>query len=165
MSRIPFDPGRQYLEDAIFSMRKLKQQGEDALAQVTDEQLGVAPDPESNSLAVLIQHLSGNMISRWTDFLTSDGEKPDRDRDAEFEPPARPGRASLMKRWDEGWDRAFRALEPLGPEDLGRIVLIRREEHTVLLAIQRQLTHYAYHVGQIVYLAKHLRGPEWKTLS
>lgn len=134
------------------------------MAQVQDEQLQVALDPESNSIAVIVKHLAGNMRSRWMDFLTADGEKPDRIRDSEFEsPPAT--RAELMQLWDWGWDFVFRALEPLTDADLARTVRIRTEPYTVHEAIQRQIAHYAYHVGQIVFLAKHFRSAGWKSLS
>ena len=134
------------------------------MAQVQDEQLQVALDPESNSIAVIVKHLAGNMRSRWMDFLTTDGEKPDRNRDSEFEsPPAT--RAELMQMWEWGWGFIFRALEPLTDADLARTVRIRTEPYTVHEAIQRQIAHYAYHVGQIVFLAKHFRSAGWKSLS
>src|SRR5439155_25596135 len=138
---------------------------EGAIAQVSDDQLFHQLDPEANSIAIVMKHISGNPLSRFTDFRTTDAEKPDRDRDTEFEMPARPSREELMRMWEEGWQRVFGALDPLHPEDLSRTVAIRGEPHTVLQAINRQVAHYAYHVGQIVLLAKHLRGPAWKTLS
>lgn len=134
------------------------------MAQIQDEQLQVALDPESNSIAVIVKHMAGNMRSRWMDFLTSDGEKPDRNRDSEFEsPPAT--RAELMRLWEWGWEFVFRALEPLTDTDLARIVRIRTEPYSVHEAIQRQIAHYAYHVGQIVFLAKHFQSTQWKSLS
>ena len=137
---------------------------ERAIAQVTDEQLTRTLDPESNSIALIVKHLAGNMRSRWTDFLTTDGEKPDRDRDSEFEiPPS--NRAELMRIWEDGWQRVFAALEPLSDADLSRTVTIRGEPHAVIQAIHRQLAHYASHIGQIVLLAKHLQSDRWQTLS
>lgn len=146
-------------------MRGYKRLGEGAMAQLKDEELFIALDPESNSVAVLIKHLAGNMRSRFTDFLTTDGEKPDRHRDQEFEVTAATTRADVMKWWEDGWERVFAATEALKPEDVLRTVTIRGESHTVLQAINRQLAHYAQHIGQIVFLAKHLRSSEWKTLS
>jgi len=157
--------GQHYLEDAISMFRKMKQQAERALAQVSDEQFFAQLDAESNSLALIVKHIAGNARSRWTDFLTSDGEKPDRCRDSEFESEPGDTRASLMERWERGWQYLFDALQPLGAEDLMRTVRIRNEEHTVVQAINRQLAHYAAHVGQIVLLAKHYAGPRWQTLS
>jgi hypothetical protein len=153
-----------YLEDAMNVFRLYKRQAEAALGQVPDERLGWAPDAESNSCATIVKHMAGNMRSRWTDFLTSDGEKPDRARDTEFEaPPAT--RAELMALWDDGWRRVFEALEPLTDADLARIVTIRGEPHSVMQAVNRQVAHYAAHIGQIVFLAKHIRSTEWKSLS
>lgn len=142
-----------------------KKLAEKALAQVSDEEFFRRLDPESNSLALVVKHLAGNMRSRWTDFRTSDGEKPDRRRDTEFELGAGDTRAALMERWERGWRCVFEAVEALRGEDLLLTVAIRGEPHTVLKAINRQLTHYAHHIGQIVFLAKHLAGPRWKTLS
>ncbi|MBI4877079.1 MAG: DUF1572 family protein [Acidobacteria bacterium] len=153
-----------YLEDALWLFRYYKEQAEGAMAQTTDEQLYAALDAEMNSIAVLVKHLAGNMRSRWTDFLTADGEKPDRNRDGEFlEPP--PGRAALMKLWEEGWGRVFAALEPLTEADLGRTVFIRGEPYSAMQAIQRQVAHYACHCGQIVLLAKHFQSDRWRSLS
>lgn len=153
-----------YLEDSLILFRSYKTMAERAMAQVSDEQLTLALDGEMNSIAVLVKHMAGNMRSRWTDFLTTDGEKPDRQRDGEFEaPPAT--RAELMGMWEEGWNCVFRALEPLSDEDLARRVIIRGETHSVMQAINRQVAHYASHVGQIIMLAKHLRGPAWQSLS
>ena len=158
-------PASLYLTDVVDQFRKLKALADGALAQVRDEDLLTALDPESNSLAVLIQHMAGNLRSRWTDFLSSDGEKPDRDRDSEFEVAGDASRAGLMDRWEEGWRCLFQALVALDEEDLAMTVLIRAEPHSVIKAINRQLTHYGYHVGQIVFLAKHFAADGWKTLS
>jgi hypothetical protein len=134
------------------------------MAQVTDEQLFEALDPESNSIAIIVKHMAGNMRSRWTDFLTSDGEKPDRDRDSEFV-DAPSTRDELMKLWEAGWYCVFTALEPLSDEDLGRSITIRGQAHSVMQAIHRQVAHYAGHVGQIVLLAKHFQKGQWRSLS
>jgi Protein of unknown function (DUF1572) len=153
-----------HLEDSLSLFRYYKKLAERAMEQVTDEQLVFVLDPEMNSIALIVKHLAGNMRSRWMDFLTSDGEKPDRDRDGEFgEPPAT--REALMKAWESGWAWLFSALEPLSDADLGRTVTIRGEAHSVTQAINRQLAHYAYHVGQIVFLAKHFQHARWKSLS
>ncbi len=153
-----------HLEDSIALFRFYKKMGEGAMEQVTDEQLFATLDEEMNSIAIIVKHMAGNMRSRWTDFLTSDGEKPDRNRDTEFmEPPAT--REELLKRWNEGWDRLFRALTPLSDSDLERSVTIRGEPHSVMQAINRQIAHYAYHCGQIVFLAKHFKASDWKSLS
>ena len=153
-----------YLADALLQFRKYKTMADGAIAQVPEEKWFLRLDPESNSVALVMKHLAGNMRSRWTDFLTSDGEKPDRERDGEFE-EERDTPATIRARWEDGWSRLFAAIEPLKAADLARTVAIRGEPHTVLQALQRQLTHYAYHVGQIVFLAKHLAGPEWRSLS
>ncbi len=153
-----------YIEDALNMLRQFKQMAETAMGQVSDSQLFEAIDEESNSIAIIVKHMAGNMRSRWTDFLTTDGEKADRNRDSEFESPAR-SRAELMDVWNGGWKLVFQAIEPLQDSDLARTVTIRDEPHSVMQAIQRQLTHYAAHIGQIVFLAKHFRGREWKTLS
>jgi len=154
---------RHYLDDVLVQLRKLKDQADKAVAQIDDEQLFAVLDPEANSIAVLMKHIAGNMRSRWTDFLTTDGEKPDRDRDREFE--AEETRAATLARWNDGWDCTFRGLSALSPADLDRTVSIRGEAHSVVQAINRQLTHYAAHVGQIVLLAKHYAGVKWQTLS
>lgn len=152
------------LEDALSLFRYYQRLGERAIAQVADEQLTQVLDPEMNSIAQIVKHLAGNMRSRWTDFLTQDGEKPDRNRDSEFvEPPAT--RAEILAIWNEGWGYVYSALEPLADADLERPVLIRGERHSVMQAIHRQLAHYAYHCGQIVFLAKHLQSENWKSLS
>jgi Protein of unknown function (DUF1572). len=153
-----------YIEDSTALFRFYKKMGESAMEQVSDEQLFTTLDEEMNSIAIVVKHMAGNMRSRWTDFLTSDGEKPDRNRDIEFvAPPAT--RAELMNIWNEGWDRVFHALEPLSGADMERKVTIRGELHSVMQAINRQIAHYAYHCGQIVFLAKHFKAGEWKSLS
>ena len=154
-----------FLEDALAVFRKYKQLGEDAIAQLGDEEFFALIDAEANSVALLVKHLSGNMHSRWSNFLTADGEKPDRDRDREFVIEPETTREEVMHWWNDGWDYVFAAIEPLKPEDLKRTVLIRNEPHSVVKAINRQLTHYAYHVGQIVLLAKHFKSETWKSLS
>jgi hypothetical protein len=153
-----------YLEDSLSLFRYYKKLAEGAMAQVTDEQLFALLDPEANSIAIVVKHMAGNMRSRWTDFLTSDGEKPDRHRDTEFEdPPAT--REALMQFWQSGWDCLFGALEPLSEADAGRQVTIRGEAHSVMQAVNRQVAHYSYHVGQIVLLAKHFQHAQWRSLS
>ncbi|HTB09958.1 MAG TPA: DUF1572 domain-containing protein [Bryobacteraceae bacterium] len=153
-----------YIEDSLTLFRYYKKLAEGAMAQLTDEQLYSALDSEMNSIAVIVKHMAGNMRSRWTDFLTCDGEKPDRNRDTEFvEPPA--ARGDLMTLWEQGWRCLFHALEPLTDADLTRTVTIRGEAHSVMQAINRQVAHYSYHCGQIVFLAKHFRAADWKSLS
>ena len=153
-----------YLHEVVARLRSLKDLADRALTQVRDEDLSVALDSESNSLAALVLHLGGNFRSRWTDFLTTDGEKPDRDRDSEFEPGGI-SRQDLLARWEDGWGCLFATLASLTEEDLTRTVTIRAEPHSVIGAIERTLSHGAYHVGQIVFLAKHLAGGGWTTLS
>jgi len=153
-----------YLEDSVALFRYYKSLAERALAQAPDDRLHVALDAESNSISVIIQHMVGNMRSRWTDFLTTDGEKPDRHRDSEFEPRDL-SRAELMQLWESGWECLFAALTPLTAADLSRSVTIRGEEHSVMQAINRQMAHYAYHVGQLVFLAKHLSSEHWVALT
>ena len=154
-----------YLEEARRQFRGHKRLAEGAITQLKDEELFMTLDPESNSIAILIKHLAGNMRSRFTDFLTSDGEKPDRNRDQEFEITPATTRADVMRWWEDGWAHVFAAIEALKPEDVMRTVTIRGEAHSVLQAINRQIAHYAQHTGQIVFLAKHLRSSEWQTLS
>ena len=154
-----------YVPLVIREFKRLKTLADGAMDQLSDDGLFAVPKEGDNSAAVIIKHVSGNMRSRWQDFLTSDGEKPDRDRDAEFVITAEDSRQPLLHRWDEAWGIMFASLESLNPQDLQRKVVIRGEHLTVLQAINRQLTHYAYHVGQIVYVAKHLRGHDWKSLS
>jgi hypothetical protein len=156
-----------YMRDAIALFQYYKRLGERGIEQCPDEGLFATLDGESNSIAIIVKHMAGNMRSRWTDFLTTDGEKPDRNRDSEFEQPPR-SRAELMAMWEGGWKTLLEALEPLAEEDLARTVRIRTEPHSVMQAINRQIAHYAYHVGQIVFLAKHLtaRGAvSWSSLS
>ena len=154
-----------YLDDVRDQFRKLKKLAEGANAQVTDDQLTVTLDEEANSIAILMKHMAGNLRSRFTDFLTTDGEKPDRNRDGEFEIDTPPDRAAVMDDWERGWAVLFAALDALTPGDLLRDVYIRGERHSVIRALDRQMTHHAYHVGQIVLLAKHLNSSTWKTLS
>ena len=155
---------QNYLEDAVMSFRNYKNLAEKAMAQIGDDEFFAAIDEEANSVAVIVKHTAGNLVSRWTDFLTSDGEKPDRDRDTEFEMIG-DTRESLMEFWERGWQTLFDSIVPLTPADFARSVLIRSEPHTIAEALNRQMTHYAYHVGQIVFLAKHFRSSTWKTLS
>jgi hypothetical protein len=157
--------GRHALDDALVQFRKLKTYADRAVAQVGDEAFFTVLDPESNSIAIIMKHMAGNMRSRWTDFLTADGEKSDRDRDGEFLVGTGDSRTAILARWEDGWRRLFDAISALVPADLERIVRVRGEAHTVLEAINRQMTHYASHVGQIVFLAKHLAGSRWQTLS
>jgi hypothetical protein len=153
-----------YVEDSLELFRYYKKLAERAMDQVADEQLFAALDRETNSIAIVVKHIAGNMRSRWTDFLTTDGEKPDRDRDMEFvSPPAT--REALLAIWEDGWARVFQAVEPLSDSDLGRTVTIRGEAHSVMQAINRQVAHYALHVGQIVMLAKHFAQDKWQSLS
>ena len=156
---------KHYLEDSLASFRAYKKLAEKALDQVSDQELFVTIDAESNSIAVIMKHIAGNMLSRWTEFLTTDGEKPGRNRDMEFVVGPETTKTDLVTYWEKGWDSVFAALEPLEPQDFEKKVMIRGEEHTIVQAINRQLTHYAYHIGQIVFLAKHFRSAEWKSLS
>lgn len=153
-----------YLEDSLSLFRYYKDLAERAMTQLTDDELLENLDSESNSIAVIVKHMSGNMLSRWQDFLTTDGEKPGRDRDAEFEDPPST-REAVLAAWEAGWRCLFNALEPLSEADMQRVVTIRGEAHSVMQTINRQVAHYAYHCGQIVFLAKHLRSSEWKSLS
>ncbi len=160
------DSGARYLEEARRSLRGNKRLAEGALAQVSDEEFfRVLDDGESNSIAVLVKHIAGNARSRFADFLTTDGEKPWRHRDTEFEIAKDDTRARLMEFWEAGYRTVFDTIGSLQPEDLARTVTIRGEAHSVMQAIHRATAHYAYHIGQIVFLAKHWRGKEWKTLS
>ncbi len=156
---------KHYLDDALTTFRDYKTLAEKAFEQIDDEEFFLALDEEANSIGVIVKHMSGNMLSRWTDFLTSDGEKPTRNRDMEFVLSPETTRDDLLEQWERGWSCLFGAIEPLQPEDLAKRVLIRGEEHSVIEAINRQLTHYAYHTGQIVFLAKHFRSTLWKSLS
>ena len=158
-------PGQHYLDDALKTFRNYKKLAERALAQISDEDFFLTTDEESNSIAVNMKHMAGNMISRWTDFLTTDGEKPERNRDIEFVMLPGTTKDELLAYWEKGWQCTFDAIEPLTPDELMRTVTIRGQDHTVVQAINRQLAHYAYHVGQIVYLAKHFKSSEWQSLS
>jgi uncharacterized damage-inducible protein DinB len=161
---MPHEFSTSYLKDSIVIFHNCKSVAERAMEQVTDDQLVIALDSEMNSIALIVKHMAGNMRSRWIDFLTSDGEKPDRKRDTEFEEPPRT-RAELMKMWQNGWDCVFNAITPLSDSDLDRTVTIRGEAHSVMQAINRQMAHYSYHCGQIVLLAKHFKHDDWKSLS
>jgi Protein of unknown function (DUF1572) len=152
------------LKDSVSLFRYYKRLGDGALAQVSEEAIFTVVDPEANSIAIIVKHLEGNMRSRWRDFLTSDGEKPDRNRDGEFEAPPKT-RAEVLALWDSGWELVFRELDRVTEPDLTRTIYIRGEGHSVMQAIHRQLAHYAYHIGQIVFLAKHFAGSNWKSLS
>ena len=156
---------QHYLDTTKKVFLQYKKQAEDAMAQLTDDQISWAPSPESNSIAAIVKHLWGNMLSRWSNFLTSDGEKDSRDRDAEFIASDINTRVKLMEKWEEGWKCFTDTLNSLKVEDLDKIVKIRAEDHTVIQALQRQLAHYSSHIGQIVYLAKMQKDKDWKTLS
>ena len=153
-----------YLEDALGVFRYYKRLADGAMSQLSNEQYFQVLDPEMNSIAIMVKHMTGNMLSRWTDFLHSDGEKPTRNRDQEFcDPPQT--RAGVQECWERGWQVVFSALEELTEQDLTRTVTIRGEAHSVIQAINRQLAHYPYHCGQIVFLAKHLQHESWRCLS
>jgi hypothetical protein len=153
------------LDETFRAFRGYKRLADNSLAQVDDRAFFYLPDPESNSIAVLVKHIAGNLRSRWTDFLTTDGEKPDRDRDREFVLTPADTREDLMRRWEASFETVLTTLRNLKPEDVSRTVYIRNEPHTVLQAMLRSVTHVAHHIGQIVFLAKHLRGADWNTLS
>ncbi len=153
-----------YHADALESFRSYKKLAERAIEQISDDEFFAAIDEEANSIAPIVKHIAGNLRSRWSDFLTSDGEKPDRHRDSEFE-LIDDTRESLMQFWEDGWRILFDSIESLTVEDFAKTITIRGERHTVVEAINRQLTHYAYHIGQVILLAKHFRSTEWKTLS
>ena len=157
--------GAHYLEDTLRTFRDYKKLAEGAFQQVDDADFFRTIDEESNSIAVNMKHMAGNMLSRWTDFLTTDGEKPERDRDLEFVMAPETTKAEMIAYWEKGWECTFRAVEPLRPEDLMQTVRIRGQNHTVVQAINRQIAHYAYHVGQIVFVAKHFKARDWQTLS
>lgn len=159
------EAAKLFLDESVKTFRSQKALADKALAQLRDEEFFVTLDAESNSVAVIIKHMAGNMLSRWTDFLTTDGEKPDRNRDMEFVITPATTREAILARWEEGWACALSAVESLKPEDVEKIVYIRGEEHTVTKAVMRQVAHYAQHVGQIIFLAKHLRSSEWESLS
>ncbi|HEV8368162.1 MAG TPA: DUF1572 family protein [Pyrinomonadaceae bacterium] len=156
---------QNYLADALSAFRAYKELADKAIEQTKDDELFVKLDDEANSIAIVMKHMAGNMISRWTDFLSSDGEKPDRNRDMEFVMEAATSKEDLLAYWERGWKCVFDSIEPLKSDDLERKVLIRGQEHTIVQAINRQLMHYSYHIGQIVFLAKHFRSSEWRSLS
>ena len=157
-----------HAENYLESLRKLfryyKSLGERTFAQISDEEIHFQPHPEANNIAIIVKHLNGNMLSRWSDFLNSDGEKDFRNRDGEFQHTIK-NKEELLELWDEGWNCLFEAIDPLIEADLDKLAYIRNEGHTVIEAINRQMTHYAYHVGQIVYLGTVIRGKEWKSLT
>jgi hypothetical protein len=157
--------GAHFLQDALRTFRDYKKLAEGAFEQIDDADFFRTIDEGSNSIAINIKHMAGNMLSRWSDFLTTDGEKPERDRDMEFVMLPDATKAEMIAYWEKGWECTFAAIEPLQPEDLMRTISIRGQDHTVVQAINRQIAHYAYHVGQIVYLAKHFKSNQWKTLS
>ena len=159
------DTSSHFLHDALHTFRGYKLRTEKAFAQLRPEDWFRQIDPEANSIAVIVKHMAGNMRSRWTNFLTTDGEKPDRNRDMEFVLDASTTPEQVQQWWEKGWGLVFAAIVPLTAADLDKKVTIRGHEHTVLEAINRQLTHYAEHIGQIIFLAKHFRGAEWKSLS
>ena len=159
------DFATHYLDEIRRQLRGHKRMAESAMTQLDDQQFFTTIDPESNSVAILVKHIAGNARSRFTDFLTTDGEKPDRFRDREFEMTAETTRAEVLRWWEEGWSIIFTTLDSLKPEDIQRTITIRQEPHTVVQALNRALAHYAQHIGQIVFLAKHLRSEQWKTLS
>ena len=158
-------PNEDFLQLSVREFHRMKTLADKAVAQISPEAFATAPGPTDNSIALIIKHMSGNLRSRWTNFLNSDGEKPDRDRDAEFRFSPEDTRAALLAQWENGWSILFEAFGALKPNDLHRTVSIRGEPFSVLQAITRQLSHYSYHVGQIVYLAKHLAGKQWQSLS
>jgi Protein of unknown function (DUF1572) len=164
MPTVPLEFTTSYIKDSCDILRYYKKLGEQAIAQTSDEALMATADSESNSIAIIVKHLAGNMRSRWSDFLTTDGEKSDRHRDTEFESPPRT-RAEILTLWESAWKIVFDSLTPLTDEDLGKTILIRGERHSVMQAINRQIAHYAYHIGQIVYVAKHYSADRWKSLS
>jgi len=153
-----------YLKDSLAVFRHYKRLAERAMEQVGDDDLFTELGPETNSIAIVIKHMAGNMRSRWTDFLTTDGEKPDRNRDSEFEAPPQT-RTEVLELWEQGWQCLFTAIEPLTDADLARTVFIRGEAHSVMQAINRQVAHYQYHIGQIVLLARHFAGDGWQSLT
>jgi hypothetical protein len=153
-----------YVQDSLAVFGLYKRLAEQSMAQISDEEFFRQVDPESNSVAIIVKHIAGNMRSRWTDFLTSDGEKLDRNRDGEFIADTN-NRADYMRAWDEGWKLVFGALQPLSNADLATKVMIRNEPHSVMQAINRQVAHYSSHIGQIIFLCKHCRSAEWKTVS
>lgn len=160
----PASLGTHLLKRCRAEFAGLKRLADGAIAQCSDEDLHHVPAPDANSVAVTMKHVTGNLLSRWTDFLTTDGEKPWRNRDQEFEPSGA-GRAGLLRAWEEAWGVLFRTLDGLSPDDLMRTVTIRSEPHTVVQALLRQVSHYGYHVGQIVQGARLQVGTRWRSLS
>jgi len=156
---------QNYFDDAVKALKAYKKLADKAIAQMKDDEFFITLDEEANSVAVIMKHMAGNMFSRWTNFLTTDGEKPDRNRDMEFVIEPSTTKTDVLDYWERGWARVFEALEPLTLEDFEKTVMIRGEEHTIVMAINRQLMHYSYHIGQIVFLAKHFRSNEWSSLS
>ena len=156
---------QNYFEDAVASLKNYKKLADKAIAQLKDDEFFVTLDDEANSVAVIMKHMAGNMFSRWTDFLSSDGEKPDRNRDMEFVIGANATKDDVLDYWERGWACVFAAIEPLKLEDFEKTVSIRGEPHTIVMAINHQLMHYSYHIGQIVFLAKHFRSTQWNSLS
>ena len=159
------DISNAYLDDLFRSLRGHKRLADNAIAQLNDQQFFAAPDPEDNSVAIIVKHVAGNLRSRFTDFLHSDGEKPDRNRDQEFELTKDATREQIMGWWEQHWQLLFETINSLHPDDLGRTVTIRAQPHSVLQALNRAMSHLAYHTGQIVWLAKHWKGAEWQSLS
>ena len=159
------DIGALYLDEIFRGLRGHKRLADDAILQLTNEQFFAQPGPESNSVAILVKHMAGNLRSRFSDFLTTDGEKPDRNRDQEFVETAKTSREELLRYWEQNWQLLFETVNSLGTEDLLRTVTIRGQPHSVLQALNRASGHAAYHVGQITFLAKHWKGAEWKSLS
>lgn len=156
---------QHYLDDTRASFRAYKKLADKALVQLKDDEYFITLDEEANSVAVIMKHMAGNMLSRWTDFLTTDGEKPDRNRDMEFVIEPQTSKVELLAFWERGWNSLNEAIEQLQPADFDKQVMIRGEAHTIVQAINRQMTHYAYHIGQIVFLAKHFRSSAWQSLS
>jgi hypothetical protein len=162
---MPHQFNTDYVSDSLAIFRQYKGLAEKSMTQINDEDFFRLVDPESNSIAIIVKHIAGNMRSRWTDFLTTDGEKPDRHRDTEFEMDPNATRAEIMQLWDRGWQLVFDALAPLTAADLDRKIFIRGEPHSVMQAINRQVAHYANHIGQIILLAKHFKGANFQTVS
>jgi hypothetical protein len=164
MTRPQLDFAGEYLQEALLTFESMKKLADNTMDQLDDPHFYVTLDPESNSLEILIKHMHGNMLSRWKDLLTTDGEKPTRDRDGEFE-ASHYTREQLIHLWETGWSTLFATLQSLTPDNLLQTIYIRGEAHTVMKAIQRQISHYGYHVGQIVFLGKHLKHETWQTLT
>lgn len=156
--------GSEYLKIVIHRFKDAKVTAEKAMEQLTESELFWAPNEESNSVAVIVKHMSGNMVSRWTDFLTTDGEKPSRNRDDEFVGDSQT-KEQVMELWELGWDTFLSALKDIDEEHLLKTITIRNEPHSVIEAIERQMYHYSYHVGQIIYIVKYLKSGDWKSLT